>query len=281
MYLKESASRAFALLAKNPLLFGRVLLSKANAVRPVPALPVQRHLGAILYEFDSNENGPTAAMYFGAYSLLVVNAMERYLHPGDVFIDVGANVGYLSAIGAGLVGPGGQVHSFEPVPLYFQCLRRLAELNPAYSIIANACAAGDTPGSATIHVTREPGQSTLVTGYKTGPELVSTLEISVIRLDSYIESHRLSRVALVKIDAEGFELPILEGLRRYFESTSRPAIICEVAPRAYPLIGRKLSDLSELMSRFGYAARDIIDGETPVDLSALKHVTDVLFLAVS
>ncbi|MGH9737876.1 MAG: FkbM family methyltransferase [Candidatus Acidiferrales bacterium] len=278
MYLRESASRAFTLLAKNPPLFGRTMLAKANSLRRAPAFPAQRQIGDVVFEIGATCNPAPAAMYFASYSPLVVDAMKRHLTAGDVFIDVGANVGYLSAVGASLVGRRGQVHSFEPVPRYFQILRRLAELNPSHAIVANSCAAGAVNGTAKIHVTREPGQNTLVRGYKSGAEITSSLDISVIRLDSYIESQRLSRVALIKIDTEGFELPVLEGLRGYFDSGQRPAIICEIAPRAYALMGRTSADISDYMARYGYRARDIIDGTTPVNVVVLQHVTDVLFL---
>jgi FkbM family methyltransferase len=280
MYLRESASRAFTLLTKNPPLFGRVMLAKTYAMRPTPPLPAMRRIGGIKFEIDSSQNGSAAAMYFDAYSPLVVDAMRRYLRPGGVFIDVGANVGYLSAVAADIVGPSGEVHSFEPAPRYFNRLRQMALLNPEYSIVANPCAVGSAPGVATIQITREPGQNTLVPGYKSGPEVATTLEVPVIRLDAYIKAERIQHVSVFKIDAEGFELPILEGLRGYFETTgTRPAIICEIAPRAYPLMGRNISELAELVSRYGYTARDVIDGATPVEVSGLKHVTDVLFLA--
>ena len=279
MYLRESASRALTLLAKNPPLFGRTLLAKANALRPAPPVPLQCRIGDVVLEIVSTQKRAAAAMYFRAYSPLVVDAMKRHLRTGDVFIDVGANVGYLSAVAAALVGTRGQVHSFEPVPRYFRSLCRLAELNPSHSIIANTCAVGAVAGSAMIHITREPGQNTLVAAYKDGADVISALEVPVIRLDSYIEARRIARVALIKIDAEGFELPILEGMRGCFGRAQRPAIICEIAPRAYALMGRSVAELANLMSAYGYTARDIIDGKTPVDLSSLKHVTDVLFLA--
>jgi FkbM family methyltransferase len=281
MHIRESASRAFTLLTKNPALFGRVLVKKANAARLTATLPLHCRLGDVLFELDPANNHAAASMCRGSYSPLVVDAMKRYLHSGDVFIDVGANIGYLSAVGANIVGPRGQVHSFEPVPRHFQNLRRLAELNHAHSITANQCAAGGAPGTATILVTYEPGQNTLVPGYKRGLDVQSTLEVSVVRLDSYIETQKIARVPLIKIDAEGFELPILEGLQRFFDTGQRPAIICEIAPRAYRLLGRGVAELEDLLSRYGYSARDIIDGKTAVDLTLLKHVTDVLFLADS
>lgn len=281
MHIRESASRAFTLLAKNPALFGRVLVTKAKAARPAATVPPRCRFGDVLFDLDPANNPAAAAMYRGSYSALVVDAMKRYLHPGDVFIDIGANVGYLSAIAAALVQTHGQVHSFEPVPRYFRNLRRLAELNPAYRIVKNGCAAGAAPGVSAILVTREPGQNTLVPHYKSGVEVTSTLEVPVIRLDSYIETHHIARVAVIKIDAEGFELPVLEGMERILDQGQRPTIICEIAPKAYRLLGRSAAELVRFMSRYGYSARDIIDGKTPVNLIALRHVTDVLFLSHS
>jgi FkbM family methyltransferase len=246
----------------------------------MPPLPARRRVGNVLFEYDLRHYRGTAPMYFGSYALLVVETMKRFLKPGDVFLDVGANIGYLSAVAADLVGPRGKVHCFEPVPAYHERLSRLAELNPEYSITANACAAGETPGTCTIYVTREPGQNTLVRAYKTAPEIVATMDVPVVRLDSYLEARRIGRVGLIKIDAEGFELPVLKGLQGAFErSGHRPPIICEIAPRAYRLLGRSIRELATFMTRYGYSARDLVDGSTPVELSAIAHVEDVLFLA--
>jgi FkbM family methyltransferase len=280
MHLQTTAARAATLLSRNPALFCRLMLAKLNTARPMPPLPARKPIGRVTFELDLSDYRGTAPMYFGSYALLVVEAMRRFLRPGGVFLDVGANIGYLSAVAADLVGPRGEVHGFEPVPAYFDRLRRLAALNPNYSIIANSCAVGEISGACTIYVTREPGQSTLVPAYKARSEIVSSLEIPVVRLDSYLATRRIGRVALIKIDAEGFELPILKGLEGFLtKSGRRPPIICEIAPRAYPLLRRSISELSAFMAKYGYTARDLVDGVTPIDLVAIKHVEDVLFVA--
>ena len=280
MHIQTTASRAATLLTRNPALFCRVVIGKIKTARRMPPLPAVRRINSILFEYDLGDYRGTAPMYFGSYAPLVVEAMKRYLMPGDTFIDIGANIGYLSAIAAGLVGKRGQVHSFEPVPAYVERLNRLAQLNPQHSIIVNSSAAGDKPESCTIYVTREPGQNTLVRSYKSEVEIVATLNVPVVRLDSYIDAHRIDRIALIKIDAEGFELPVLRGLAGYFEESGwRPPIICEIAPRAYPLMGLSVHDLAAFMAGFGYTPRDLIDGIRPLNLSAIKHVEDVLFVA--
>ena len=280
IHLHATASRAATLLARNPALFCKVVLGKLNTVRPLPSLPARRRVRNVIFEYDLADYRGTAPMYFGSYAPLVVEAMKRLLQPGDVFIDVGASIGYLSATAAGLVGTQGAVHCFEPVPAYFARLKRFADLNAQHSIWPNACAVGDTAGVCTIYITHEPGQSTLVAGYKATPQISAKLEVPVVRLDSYIENHAFDHPALIKIDVEGFEFAVLRGLEGYFRKLNhRPPIICEVAPRAYPLLGQSLADLARFMAVYGYSARDLIDGKTPVDLCTLNYVEDVLFIA--
>lgn len=280
MHIQATASRAATLLAKRPVLFCRIVIAKLNSQRPLPPLPARRRIGQILFEYDIADYRGTAPMYFGSYAPLVIGAMKRYLRPGGIFFDVGANIGYLSAVAASLVGTTGEVHSFEPVPIYFARLRHLAELNPRHTIVTNPSAAGEIPGECPIFVTREPGQNTLVRAYKGEPEIVAKLDVQVERLDDYIASRGIDDTSLIKIDAEGFELPILRGLAGFFDRSSRrPPIICEIAPRAYPLLGKTVDELGAFMRQYGYTPRDLLDGRTPVDLKALRHVDDVLFLA--
>jgi FkbM family methyltransferase len=282
MHLEATASRAATLLAKRPGLFCRVMIGKVKSARRLPPLPARKQINGVTFEYDLAHYRGTAPMYFGSYAPLVVEAMKRYLKPGGVFIDVGANIGYLSAIAAGLVGPAGEVHSFEPVPVYYERLRRLAELNPCYAFYLNACAAGNSAGSCTIYVTREPGQNTMVRSYQETGEIVSVIEVPVVRLDAHIAERKIRRISLIKIDAEGFEFPIVRGLEEYFARTSeRPPIVCEIAPRAYPLMKTSLTDLAKYLARFGYSARDLIDAEARLDITRIKNVEDVLFLAES
>jgi FkbM family methyltransferase len=273
--IKDAAS----LISRDPLLFSRILVSKINAYRKMPPLPTQKRINDVVFEFDNDEFWGTRHMYYGSYAQVIVETMRRFLHRGDTFIDVGANIGYVSAIGAGYVGKSGQVHSFEPVPAYFQKLQNLVRLNPDYTIVANACALGETQSVAPIQITTQIGQNTMVPGLKAADQVKETIEVPVIRLDSYLKEKGLRQVSLVKIDAQGFEMPILKGLLGYFEQTQfLPPIICEIIPRAYPLSGYQLSDLSGYMEQCGYQARNMRDASKAVDICNLRHTEDILFM---
>ena len=65
----------------------------------------------------------------GVWEPYETSLVLRLLQPGDVFVDVGANIGYFSVLAASLVGDAGKVFAFEPDPDNFQLLCANAELN--------------------------------------------------------------------------------------------------------------------------------------------------------
>jgi FkbM family methyltransferase len=273
--------RALRLLCCEPVLFAEVFAGKLRMLLPTPGQPVLGRIGEVLFEFDFSLGHAVKAMYWRAYEPLTIAAMRRLLKPGDVFFDIGASVGYLTAVGASLVGRQGQVHSFEPVPECFERLGALSASNPEFRTVVNNFALGDKDGARTIDLceTADIGWNTMVPGFMPPESRTRTITVTVRTLDSYVRERRLADIALVKIDVEGFELPVLRGFSEYLRSTGRkPAIICEVAPQAYPLLGCTLEDLTRCMAGFGYSARSLITPHRTIDLARLAATTIVLFL---
>jgi len=219
-------------------------------------------------------------MYLGAYEIEIVEAMRKILKSGDTFIDVGANIGYLSTVALGIVGKIGQVHSFEPVAQYFSKMKDALLLNPGYNFFVNQCALGELEGVTKISVTnlRNIGWNTIVPNFMPENTLKEVQEVRIRRLDGYINEKGLSNVRLIKIDTEGFEFPVLRGLRNYLKSCHiMPKIICEIVPSAYPLLGYQLNQLSGYMEEFNYKAFDLGDLKKNIDIPRLNKITNVLF----
>jgi len=267
-------------LVSNPRLFLHKLIFRLRSLRALPKSCVLKRINGILFEFDFDYAPVMRKMFYRDYEMETVVAMKKVLRNGDTFIDVGANIGYLSAVGMGLVGKKGQVHSFEPVPEYLQRLRKLAAMNTEYHLVANQCALGEEEGTAPIAVTRlsNIGWNTMVPGFMNNETMKEMIRVPVGRLDRYIAERGLGRIALIKIDTEGFEYLVLKGLRHFLERAhDRPIIICEVAPAAYRLLGWRLSELSEYMRMFGYRAFDLIDRHAEIDITTLEETTNVVF----
>jgi FkbM family methyltransferase len=241
-----------------------------------------RRVGKVVFEFDYDFSPAYKDMRVGGYADGVAKVMGEYLHAGSRFVDVGANVGYVSALALSRVGPSGEVHGFEPVPEYCRRLRRLAELNPRYRLVVNNVALGDEQGTKAIRVSKGDniGWNTLVPGFLTDSDQVrDELDVSVIRLDGHLKEHGIRDIALHKIDTEGYEYPVLKGMSSYLEhSRNRPPILCEIAPTAYDSLGLTLVEFAGFMGDLGYDARDVSSGHKPIDIRRLTSTTDVLFV---
>lgn len=250
--------------------------------RPLPNAVLSKKQDGVVFEYDLNFDPEIKLMFYGLYEIETVKAIEKYLKAGDTFIDVGANIGYLSSVALRRVGPQGAVHSFEPVPEYFARLQCVVRNNSGYHMFVNQCALGQEEWTTQISVSnvRNIGWNTLVPGYMSADMLGKKEIVSVNRLDAYVKKNDVRNIALIKIDTEGFEFPVLVGLSDYFATagTPLPHIICEIAPAAYPLLGLNLEQLQKYMQNSGFKCVELNDNRRVVDLTKLVSTTNVLFI---
>jgi FkbM family methyltransferase len=268
------------------------LLSPVLAINQIRAwIPSRKKKGVsigkvnhiISFEFDFSLDPAINSMYCGGYEVWTLNALRNILRPGDTFIDVGANIGYLTAYGASLVGRQGQIHSFEPVPEYFSRLSRLISLNPGYNFYLNDYALGERNEESVMAITSLPniGWNTMVAGFMEEETTREKITIRVKRLDEYLSQAGVRQAALIKIDAEGFEFPILKGLTRFLERTPlefRPFLLIEVAPQAYPLLHATLDDLAALLRKYGYRIQSVDDPGREISVQQITKTSNILCL---
>lgn len=265
-----------------PVYFSKDVL---NIMKSLPSLifntnKVIRKVNRVRFPFYFNEYARYRGLYLGLGNKMVVKTLLRYLKKGSIFIDVGANIGHISAIGLGCVGRSGQVHSFEPVPMYFEKLLHMKMLNKKFSnIFLNNFALGETYGTMNIDVNKNIwGWNTLVPNLMNPSGIKTRLEVNIKRLDDYIFQNNLKNISLIKIDVEGFEIPVLKGLSSYFEEVDiLPNLLIEVSPSAYQLLGYKLEDLENLLKKLSYKAY-YPNSKNKFDIRQISNWADVLFI---
>ena len=221
------------------------------------------YIGGIRMGFDLSN--PVIRDWYVGYPVEETLFYRKELKPGDVFIDVGASIGFISAIVASCVGTTGEVHSFEPLPQYYAKLAELASNNPDYHIITNQCALGDTTGTITINVPEVAriGGSTVVPGAMREESIRESIKVPLLRLDDYVKEKEMEKVSFVKIDVEGFEFPVLRGMELILKEY-KPVILCEIIPRAYRLLdpNSSVDDLFKYMAKFHYEWHMLQSNET-------------------
>ncbi len=281
----KKISKAASLLLNDPV--SLLKIGYAQAMRKVghtPEAPVIKERNGVKFEFDFDYGPQIKIMYFDAYEPLTIRAMRKFLKTGDTFIDAGANIGFISWVAAGIVGKEGQVHSFEPSSRDFDRLSKLPAQNPGHKIICHRMALGEKKEIKDMDIAKSTwvGWNTLVPTFMRKNDFQETIQVQVVRLDDYIRENEksLGRIAMIKIDTEGFEFFVLKGLQHFFENTAiRPAILCEVTPRANGLMGIRMPELWDYLSRYGYQCYSLCNYRQKIDLANLTEQSDVLFLA--
>ncbi|MGC8626433.1 MAG: FkbM family methyltransferase [Acidimicrobiales bacterium] len=166
----------------------------------------------------------------GLYEPDVTAVLRRDLGPGSTFVDIGANVGWFSLLGASLVGPGGRVVAVEPNPSNVALLTKSAEENGFANLDVLNMALSDRSSAVALETDGSNGRIVPIEGPPRSPVRASWV-VAAQPLDEALATMALSRVDMVKLDVEGAEPLVLRGaastLARY-----RPVIITEFFPRA-------------------------------------------------
>lgn len=200
----------------------------------------------------------------GVWDPHVERCLRQLLHPGGTAIDVGANIGYFTAVMAQCVGPKGAVWSFEPVSETFELLTSCRSLNGYEQVTALNLALGAAEGSAEIVFDpRHSGLATMHAAQVSG----ATQTVSVRRLDALVaEGLAPARPDLLKVDVEGHEFDALRGAGQTI-AAARPAIVFEYNERAARAAGWTLAGAADLLRPAADYAFSIVtdDGLLPLD----------------
>ncbi|MCL5287187.1 MAG: FkbM family methyltransferase [Acidobacteria bacterium] len=217
--------------------------------RMFPDMPLPIRLSRGIW-WLSEDDLPGQTLYFsGAYKDEEAERrfVERYLQPGMTVLDIGAHHGFYTLLASRIVGGSGQVIAFEPSPRDFARLRLHLRLNFCRNARAEALALAGENGAAQFYVVEkgDTGRNGLRRA-EVYAESVREVTVREIRLDDYLDGARIERTDLVKLDAEGAELSILQGAERLLGRAPRPAMLCELresCTRPWGYTARQVHDL--------------------------------------
>ena len=187
----------------------------------------------------------------------VTAVFQDLLHPGDAVLDIGANYGYFTLLAASLVGPAGHVYAFEPNPSVASRLLENVGLNNFTNVRLHCVAVSNVPGTVEFHVAAQ--HSGLSSLRPLDGETATTISVHAAAIDSFADE--MSHVRLVKIDVEGAELLVLEGMKELLRY-DHPYVTLEVTDRWIRQMHGDASQVFALLHAFGYATYEIGPGGT-------------------
>jgi FkbM family methyltransferase len=227
-----------------------VAASRRLRWRPVPIL------GGPARGMRINLHGSAVAFATGAAERPLQAALQRELRPGATFYDIGANIGFITLIAARLVGPGGRVVAFEPVPENVAAIRENLALNGIDWAEVHQTAVAREGGRASLIVSDVSAFSRLASvNVPTGAR--ETIEVEVTSVDEFVRRDGAPAPDVVKIDVEGAELEVIAGMRETI-AARRPVILCEIHDCN--------AEYVELVRGLGYEPLNLDDEDVPVEL---------------
>jgi len=234
--------------------------------------------------------------FFGVFEPAVTALYREILQPGDVMVDVGANVGAHTLLAAHLVGPQGRVHAIEASPSIFARLRINLDANGAGQVLAHNIAVAEREGIVPIFLSDPSnlGASTIIPGEADRLGAAHEALVPARPLQEIVPPEDLAAARLIKIDVEGAEWLVVQGMRDALPLL-RPdvSILLEVNPKSIMHLGGTLAKLVDIFTQAGFAASMIPNRydedfyfntpdltprpATAVDLAGDFDVADLLF----
>ena len=197
----------------------------------------------------------------GTYEPNTLRLLRSWLPAGAVCVDVGANAGLVSMAAAAWVGRGGRVIAVEPSAREYARLVDTMQLNGATQVTPIHAAVAARTGRRTLRVAAAPtgGANTLGSRFAYPAIEASGVEdVAAFTLDDLVAREGLGRVDVVKVDAEGAEVEVLDGaavtLRRH-----RPVLVLEVCAAALAGTQASVGGLEARLRAHDYALFEIDD----------------------
>jgi FkbM family methyltransferase len=181
--------------------------------------------------------------------------MVEVLRPGDLVIDIGANIGWHSLLAAAAVGETGRVLAFEPEPVTYRLLEASAQANDFFWMEAYPTAIG--AWRATLPLGRPWYAGNAQHSFLVEPDKSDAVSVDIVPLDDM--AALIDRpIRFLKMDIEGFEGQAFTGMRQILASPLAPeTMLVEFSPLLLQKAGDTAAAFETVMAEFGYRAEII------------------------
>jgi len=219
---------------------------------------------SIIYELNNkakiklNRNSKlTEYIVFHNFEEMELIFFELFLTKNDYVIDIGANIGLHSIYCSIAVGDLGKVYSFEPTPNTFKQLADNIELNKLNNVTIYNLGISDSETKLSINTSENYDAWNTFTDISKNANAAmfdKAVEVNVLRLDKWIEDEKIDfeKIALIKIDVEGWEKFVIQGAIKLLSKPNAPAILIEFDENNTWAAGYLCHELYDFIVFLGY-----------------------------
>lgn len=210
----------------------------------------QTHDGRYYY-LDNRKYLDRKIIETGVFEEDTTRAIRKLVKPGDVVMDIGANIGDLTVVMAQILDGSGKIYAFEPQREYLNILKKTSSINQINNLEIYSIGLSDQTYSkisysdgitASLHWTQ-----------LTKPK--SSQVIKLTTLDQFVLKHHLNRLDFLKIDVDGHEPAILKGGLNSIKKF-KPTILLEVSHPHYLHYGITAWDFYKFLKKHRFNIYD-------------------------
>lgn len=212
----------------------------------------------------------SGALHFGVYEKAETRFFQSACRDGMTFLDVGANLGYYTALAARAVGPNGRVLAVEPDPDSFGYLEQTIAANAVGNVEAFPVAASDAPAILPLYIsTDNRGDNRLYASDGERPQV----EVKARPLDALLRDNKIDTVDLIKIDVQGYEPKVIAGLRETITASPNLTLLTEFWPQGIDEAGEDANEFLQTLRELGLTLHEL---QPDGSLAELTDDTDLI-----
>jgi FkbM family methyltransferase len=200
-----------------------------------------------------DENDSLQLSYYGIFEPLETRFLQQNLREGNIILDIGANIGYYTLICAKHVGPSGHVFAFEPDPNNFALLSKNVAINSYQNVTLVDKAVSNISGSAKLFLSPDNKGDHQLYDMDEGRPFI---DVQTIRIDDYF-SNALQLVDYVKIDVQGFEYYVVQGMAELLRRSPQVVLLTEFWPFALEKSGAGAQQYLDLLQALNFKLYDM------------------------
>ena len=233
-------------------------------------LPKQIEIHGATVVLNPTDPVVSGALHFGVYEKAETRFFQSACRDGMTFLDVGANLGYYTALAARAVGPNGRVLAVEPDPDSFGYLEQTIAANAVGNVEAFPVAASDAPATLPLYIsTDNRGDNRLYASGEDRPQV----EVAARPLDALLRENKIDTVDLIKIDVQGYEPKVISGLRETITSSPNLTLLTEFWPQGIDEAGEDANEFLQTLRELGLTLHEL---QPDGSLAELTDDTDLI-----
>ncbi|MDP3698702.1 MAG: FkbM family methyltransferase [Nanoarchaeota archaeon] len=204
----------------------------------------------------------------GSSEPFIRDLFKKEVKPGEVVVDIGANIGYHTLLLAKLVGDKGKVYAFEPHPENFALLKKNVEVNGYKNVIVEQKAVSDKNGKVKLYLAGDnrTTRHSMIKYEKTKAEYV---EVDTVALDDYFKDQS---VHFIKIDIEGAEHYAVVGMRKLLKKNKNIKMILEFTPARLEDLGIKPAKHIKLLQELDFTLLNVNEKDKVLDVFEMDKI---------